>query len=111
MYYFRVAVLREPAHQWQWETTWMTSVEAVIFFLVFYRCPPAVQLRVFAAPTPESLEAQLVRANHGELSDSWTAEQFLGAQRQELVEQAWHAAAAEVPDTVLHRPQALVGSH
>lgn len=109
MCYFRVAVFCRPAHQWQWETTWMTSVEAVIFFLIFYRCPPAVQLRVFTAPTLEALEAQLVRANHGEGSDSWTARQFLGMQRQELVEQAWYAAAGEVPDVVLHRPQALVG--
>lgn len=85
----------------------MTSVEAINFFLVFYRCPPAVQLRVLTAPTPEALEARLVLVNQGELSDSWTVEQFLGAQRQELVEQAWYATAGEVLDAVPHRSLAI----
>lgn len=109
MRYYRVAERSTPARLWCWKTTWMTRVEEVISYLVTYRCPQPVQLRVFTAPTLVGLEDQLIRANHGELSGSWTAEQFLERQSQEVVERARLAAAGEVPDAVLHRSIASVG--
>lgn len=98
MPYYRIAAQIPPAPLWRWETTWMTSLEQVITFLVVYRCPASVCLRIFAAASPEALEGHLARANQGDLSGSWTDEQFLRDQSLEAVERAWRAAAGELAE-------------
>jgi hypothetical protein len=104
MWYYRVAAQVLPAGVWRWETTTLTTPEEVISFLVVYRCPAPVRLRVFSAPSIEALETGLTRATQGDMAGSLTAEQFLREQPIEMVQRAWLAAAGELPDAQLQRP-------
>src|SRR5215467_9161454 len=80
--YYRVAIRREEDQldrppSWQWQSTVLSSLQALFQFLRRYSALPQDHLRVFSSSSRESLEEQLRQENKGLGSHSVTAAQFL----------------------------------
>jgi hypothetical protein len=75
--YYRVAIQLEPLPRWQWKSTVLTSLDALLRFLRLYSALPQERLRVFSSASREEMNEQLARENKGLKSTSVTAAQFL----------------------------------
>jgi hypothetical protein len=80
--YYRVAIQRQRDQldrppSWQWQSTFLSSLQTLFQFLRLYSALPQDHLRVFFSSSRESLEEQLVQENKGLGSYSVTAAQFL----------------------------------
>lgn len=77
--YYRVAIQPKGSICWKWESTVLSSIDAVLRFLRRYQASPANRLRVFCSSSRDEMDRQLARENSGLESHSVTATQFLGA--------------------------------
>src|SRR5438552_3072915 len=77
MIYYRLAWKNNHSSFWQWKSTKLTSLEAVLHFLRVYRAIPQDRLRVFSSSSCEGLKELLEYENQGGQQVSLTAEQFL----------------------------------
>lgn len=80
--YYRVALYQSaiqvnPSPPWQWKSTVLSELAALLQFLRLYRALPQDRLRVFSSSSSEDLNEQLARENQGMGSTSVTAAQFL----------------------------------
>ena len=75
--YYRVAIQRDDLLPWQWKSTMLSSLSALLQFLRLYGALPHDRLRVFSSSSREDLEEQIVQENKGLGSNSVTAAQFL----------------------------------
>jgi hypothetical protein len=89
--YYRLALQDRQIALWTWQTTALTSLQAVFQLLQIYR---AVQdrIRVFTAASKEELNAMLIRENNHLASGSVTATQFLQDRKLQEPVQAQNAA-------------------
>src|SRR5258708_12527454 len=74
--YYRVALQAEQTSTWQWKSTVLTSIEAVLGFLRIYRCVPKDHVRVFLCSSAENMDEMLRRDNQRLISTSITADQL-----------------------------------
>src|SRR5947209_5687024 len=75
--YYRIASQKNPTRIWQWKSTPLSSLNALLQFLRLYRTLPQAHLRVFSCPSHKCLDEMLEQENTGLESSSVTAEQFL----------------------------------
>ncbi len=80
MIYYRVALQMRDSSAWKWQSTILTSLEALFRLLRMYGGPPNDRIRVFFASSRQGLDEMLTRENQGAASNSMTVEQ-LAAQR------------------------------
>ncbi len=73
--YYRIATRPDAASIWQWKSTVLSSLDALLQFL--RSCHTLPHDHVFFAPSREGLAEQLARENKGLLSTSVTVAQFL----------------------------------
>jgi hypothetical protein len=95
--YYRVAIRREGDQldrppSWQWKSTALSSLQALLQFLRLYGALPQDQLRVFSSSSRESLEELLAQENKGLSSHSVTATQFLQERNIAVRERAQSAS-------------------
>jgi hypothetical protein len=76
MIYYRVALRGSQWTTWQWKSTVLTSLHAVLGLLNVYRCAPKEHIRVFLSSSPEQMDAMLSRANQGLLSTAISVDQL-----------------------------------
>src|SRR5262252_6404472 len=76
MMYYRVALQESQATTWQWKSTVLTSLHAVLGLLNIFRCVPKEHIRVFLSTTPEQMDEMLSQANQGLLSTAVTVDQL-----------------------------------
>ncbi len=81
MTYYRVALQRDQSPTWRWESTVLTSLNAVSGFFKLYRMVPRDRLRVFFSSSVEYLNEMLARENQGLPSNSLTAEQLFNGSK------------------------------
>lgn len=81
MIYYRVALRTNQTANWQWKSTVVTSLEAILGLIKLYSRIPKDRIRVFFSSSVEKLNEMLVRENEGLTSNSMTAEQFLSGKR------------------------------
>jgi hypothetical protein len=81
MYYrvawYQSAIQVNPPPAWQWKSTVLSELAALLQFLRLHRALPQDRLRVFSSSSSEGLDEQLVRENAGLDSTSVTAAHFL----------------------------------
>ena len=75
--YYRVAIQASTPPTWQWRSTVLSSLGALLQWLQVYRSFPHDRLRIFSSCSREELGAQLVQENQGLESTSVLATQFL----------------------------------
>jgi hypothetical protein len=110
MIYYRLASQKHQSTEWEWISSIMDSLEAVLQLSQRYSAIPAERLRVFMASASSYLDVLLVRANLGLPSNSLAVEQLLQEQSRPTVSQiqsfelelGWseEAAQAEAPQAV-----------
>jgi hypothetical protein len=76
MIYYRVALRESQSTTWQWKSTVLTSLHAVLSLLNIYRCVPKERIRVVLSTLPEQMDEMLNRANQGLLSTAVAVEQL-----------------------------------
>ncbi len=81
MLYYRIALRSNETANWQWKSTVVTSLEAVLGLIKMYSCVSKDRIRVFFSTSAEKLNEMLARENDGQTSNSMTATQFLKGQR------------------------------
>jgi hypothetical protein len=77
MIYYRVALQDKQSPTWKWQSTVLTSIDALLLFLKTYRTIPKEDMRVFFSSSTEGMEEMLSRQNQGLVSNSLSAEQLL----------------------------------
>jgi hypothetical protein len=75
--YYRIAIQIRQSPTWQWQSTPLSSLNALLQWLQFYRAFPCDRLRIFSSCSRQELSEQLAQANQGLLYTSVTATQFL----------------------------------
>jgi len=70
---YRVAWIPKGSDVWQWKSTQLSSLQAVLGFLQLYRAIARERLQVFAAASPQDLEGQLALQNLGREHASLTS--------------------------------------
>lgn len=75
--YYRVAIQGDMSSTWQWKSTTISSLTALLQFLRRFHDLPQDQVRVFSSSSREDMSEQLGRENNGLGSESVTAAQFL----------------------------------
>jgi hypothetical protein len=75
--YYRIAIQTGQSSSWHWQSTPLSSLNAVLQWLQFYRTFPRDRLRIFSSCSREEMNEQLAAENQGLLSTSVTATQFL----------------------------------
>jgi hypothetical protein len=89
MIYYRVALQASHCPAWQWRSTILTSLEAVLRLLRMYsNLLPNDRIRVFFASSAHGLDEMLTRQNQGAVSNSMTVEQ--------LAAQSWRISPLEI---------------
>src|SRR5207237_5217688 len=73
----RGAIQMNNAHNWQWKSTVLCTLETLFGWLRLYQMIPLELLRVFSAASVEELNEQLMRVNQGLASTSVAAANFL----------------------------------
>jgi hypothetical protein len=91
--YYRVAIQVDQAPHWQWKSTLLSELSALLQWLRLYRVLPQDRLRVFSCSSQEEMNDQLVRVNQGLESTSVTAAQFLYERMIGSPEVVWGAPA------------------
>jgi hypothetical protein len=76
MIYYRIASQTAQSATWQWRSTVLTSIEAVLGLLKMYRCIPKEHIRVFLSSSTEEMDEMLKRENQGLLSTAVTVDQL-----------------------------------
>jgi len=74
---YRIAFQDRHSSSWQWQSTPLSSLNAVLRWLQHYRIFPHDRLRIFSSCSREEMNEQLAQANQGLESTSVTATQFL----------------------------------
>ena len=74
---YRVAIQIGQSSTWQWKSTPLSSLGALLQWLQGYRAFPHGRLRIFSSCSREEMNEQLVRENEGLVSASVLATQFL----------------------------------
>lgn len=117
MIYYRIAMQVNHPSRWQWRSTVLSSLGAVLGFLRIYGCIPKDSIRVFFASSPGYMDELLVRENQGLTSNSLTAEQFLSGRRMNILEMTHLEAELSpqgnkkvVPATIVAEQSANEGS-
>src|SRR5216683_2018480 len=77
MTYYCLAIQNHQTSTWNWQTTALTSLQAVFQILRDYHALPQGRIRVFTSSSREELHELLSRENNGLPSGSVTAAQFL----------------------------------
>lgn len=88
MIYYRVALRANHSPAWKWQSTILTSLEALFRWLRMYRGLSNDCIRVFFASSKQGLDKMLIRANQGAVSNSMTVEQ--------LIAQRWRVNPSEI---------------
>ncbi len=84
--YYRIALQADQSSAWQWKSTVLTSIEAVLGFLKIYRCIPKERVRVFLSSSVENMEEMLRRENQGLISTSVTSDRLWDQRCMSLIE-------------------------
>ena len=87
MRYYRVAIQLQQTQTWKWQSTVLTSLDALFRYLRFFSALPQDRIRVYSSSLRESLNGLLAEEKNGMDSSSVTAAQFLqerGIQVREL---------------------------
>lgn len=87
MIYYRLASQKHHSTEWEWISSIMDSLEAVLHLSQRYSAIPAERLRVFMASAPSYLDVLLVRANLGLPSNSLALAQLFEEQSQPTASQ------------------------
>ena len=74
--YYRVAIRQNTSTTWQWKSTTISSLTALLQFLRRYDKLAQDRLRIFSSPCIEEMDEQLAHENNGLGSCSVTAAQF-----------------------------------
>jgi hypothetical protein len=77
MIYYRVALQDKQTPTWKWQSTVLTSLDALLLFLRTYKSFPREDVRVFFSSSTEGIEEMLSRQNQGLVSSSVSADQLL----------------------------------
>ena len=77
--YYRVAIRQDTSPTWQWKSTTISSLNALLQFLRRFHELPQDHLRVFSSSSHEEMDEQLAHENNGLGSHSVTAAQFMQA--------------------------------
>jgi hypothetical protein len=93
--YYRIAIQTAQSSNWQWQSTPLNSLGALLRWLQFYRIFPRDRLRIFSSCERQQLHAQLAALNQGRLSTSVTATQFLQERRIQPPERTREAPSRE----------------
>jgi len=96
MTYYRLAKRDRQTTRWIWQTTPVTSLQAVFQLLRIYRVLPQGGTRVFTASSREDLREMLRRQNSNLPSGSVTATQFLQERNIPVRERAQSASDQSV---------------
>jgi hypothetical protein len=88
MIYYRVALRANHSPAWKWQSTILTSLEALFRWLRMYGGLPNDCIRVFFASSRQGLDKMLTRENQGAASNSMTLEQ--------LATQRWRINPSEI---------------
>ena len=75
--FYRIAMQTGASPSWQWKSTPLSSLDAVLGFLRLYRALPQDRLRVFSSASREGLDEQFKREQGAMGFHSVTAMQFL----------------------------------
>ncbi len=121
MIYYRLASPKHQTSEWEWVSSIMDSLEAVLQLSQRYSALPAERLRVFMASSPTYLDVLLVRANLGLPSNSLALAQLLQEHCQPTMTQirdfelalGWseETAQVEVPQAVQVAGQEQESAH
>ena len=112
MIYYRVALQRNQEPIWKWQSTALTSLQALFGILRTYGIIPLDCIRVFFSSSTDVLDEMLVRENQGLASNSCTAEQLMSEHRRIPV-QEMHRLEGELGrrETPRDLSQAVRGHH
>ena len=75
--FYRIAMQAGASLSWQWKSTPLSSLDAVLGFLRLHRALPQYRLRVFSSALREGLDEQFKREQSAMGFHSVTATQFL----------------------------------
>ena len=76
---YRLAIRVASSTTWQWQSTALSSLNALFHLLRVYRPIPQDRLRIFTAASREELSEQFQQENSGPGSRSVSAGEFLQA--------------------------------
>ncbi len=99
--YYRVATHIGQSSSWQWQSTPLSSLNAVLQWLPFYRVFPHDRLRIFFSCSREELNEQLSQENQGLATTSVTATQFLQESMLAFQGNEWMPSIAVVTEPEL----------
>lgn len=105
--YYRIATQPRGSVCWQWKSTVLSSLDALLRFLRLYQAFPADRLRVFSIFSCEEMDKHFAHENSGLESHSVTAAQFLRARPIYTQE-----TSADIPTYQAHKESemATIGS-
>jgi len=75
--FYRITMQADASLSWQWKSTPLSSLDAVLGFLRLHRALPQDRLRVFSSASREGLDEQFKREQSAMGFHSVTATQFL----------------------------------
>lgn len=104
--YYRVAIQVKTSTCWQWRSTALSSLDAVLRFLRLYYALPLERLRVFSSSSRQEMNEQLARENSGLGSNSVTAVQFL---RERMIHVSETQLDVPVHEIRTHKETAAIG--
>ncbi len=111
MIYYRLALKDRQTATWQWKTTALTSLHAVLQLLRSYKSFPQDHIRVFTSTSKEDLHEMLKRENNGLASGSVTAAQFLCDRHMLVQEQAQDSPDQGITGHVAQSPLRSTASY
>ena len=93
MIYYRLALQERQKARWTWQSTALTSLQAVFQLLRTFSAFPQENIHVFSASSKEDLNEQLKCQNTNQAINSVTATQFLQSRKLAVREQVQSASA------------------
>lgn len=82
MIYYRLALQDRQKARWTWQSTALTSLQAVFQLLRTFSALPQESIHVFSASSKEDLNEQLKCQNTNQTINSVTATQFLQSRKK-----------------------------
>jgi hypothetical protein len=110
MVYYRMALRNRQTATWRWQTTVLTSLQAVLQLLRSYSTLPQDSIRMFTAASKEDLNEMLKRENTNLVSGSVTAAQFLRERLLHVPGQAQSAAEHRAVEPAVRQTMAIATS-
>ncbi len=101
--YYRVAIQVDSLATWHQKSTALSSLNALLQWLQFYRALPHDRLHIFSSCSREEMNEQLVQENQGLASTSVTATQFLQVRMLAPRGNEWMASIAVVTEPELRQ--------